>query len=105
MRRQTDLVNQLVGDGERALKSGDEQAASLALYKARLGGPKNKRLQKVLQEQGNKALVQKVELGFRISTPGGKADVGEARKDGDNFVFSFGRSWFNVVATPCHENY
>ena len=62
VRRQTDLVNQLVGDGERALKSGDEQAASLALYKARLGGPKNKRLQKVLQEQGVQQLVQKMEL-------------------------------------------
>jgi preprotein translocase subunit SecA len=62
VRRQFDLVNTLVGDGERALEQEDMDAAALALYKARLGAPKNKRLLKVLQESGVKQLVQKMEL-------------------------------------------
>src|SRR5688572_11575983 len=62
VRRQQDLVNQLVAEGERALESDDTANGSLLLYKARLGGPKNKRLQKVLQEPGTKQLVQRMEL-------------------------------------------
>ena len=62
VRRQMDLVNQLVAEGERALESDDTATAALLLYKARLGGPKNRRLQKVLQEPGTKQLVQRMEL-------------------------------------------
>lgn len=62
VRRQTELANDLVGQGDRAMESGDEQAAAVAFYKARLGVPTNKRLVKSLQEQGVKLLVQKMEL-------------------------------------------
>jgi preprotein translocase subunit SecA len=62
VRRQTDLVNTLVAEGERLLEADDSDEAGVKLYQARLGGPKNKRLFKVLQEQGVKHLVQKVEL-------------------------------------------
>ncbi|MDQ3949593.1 MAG: preprotein translocase subunit SecA [Gemmatimonadota bacterium] len=61
-RRQTEMVNSLVAEAERALERGDTQAAALSLYKARLGGPKTKRLMKVLQEPANKMLVQRMEL-------------------------------------------
>ncbi len=61
-RRQTEIANQLVADAERALEQGDTQTAALKLYKAHLGSPKNKRLMKMMQEQGNKMLVQKTEL-------------------------------------------
>ncbi|HYV98219.1 MAG TPA: preprotein translocase subunit SecA [Gemmatimonadaceae bacterium] len=64
VRRQTDLANQLVGDAEKALAEKDEDRASVLLYKAQLGAPKNKRLLKVLQEQGVKQLVQKMELAY-----------------------------------------
>jgi preprotein translocase subunit SecA len=62
VRRQNELVNQLVGEGERALEQGDQDTAGLQLYKAQMGGPKNKRLIKALNEPGIKQLVQKVEL-------------------------------------------
>jgi preprotein translocase subunit SecA len=62
VRKQTELVNNLVAEGERALEKNDMDGAALLLYKARMGGPKNKRLLKVLQEQGVKTLVQKMEL-------------------------------------------
>jgi len=62
VRRQSDLVNALVAAGEKAFEAGDSDVAALNLYKAQLGGPKNKRLLKVFQETGAKQLVQKMEL-------------------------------------------
>jgi preprotein translocase subunit SecA len=62
VRRQTELVNTLVGDAERELEKGSTQDAAVLLYKAQLGHPKNRRLMKMMQEPGNKQLVQKMEL-------------------------------------------
>jgi preprotein translocase subunit SecA len=62
VRKQTELANDLVAQGEKAIEKGDQQAAALAFYKARLGAPTNKRLLKALQEQGVKMLVQRMEL-------------------------------------------
>jgi preprotein translocase subunit SecA len=62
VRRQSDLVNQLVGEGTRALAEGDQPQAALQLFKAQLGGPKNKSLMKAMQESGVKQLVQRMEL-------------------------------------------
>ena len=62
VRKQTELANDLVAQGEKALAAGDTQAAAMAFYQARLGAPVNKRLLKALQEQGVKVLVQKMEL-------------------------------------------
>src|SRR5688500_5865832 len=61
-RRQSDLANQLVADAERALEAGDTERAAISMYKAYSGAPKNKRLQKLLAEEGNKQLMQRVEL-------------------------------------------
>ena len=62
VRMQTERVNALVGEGERALAAGDESLAGLKLYTARLGAPKTRRLLKVLQEIGVQQLVQRTEL-------------------------------------------
>jgi preprotein translocase subunit SecA len=62
VRKQNELVNQLVADGERAFEAKDNDTAALEFYKAQMGGPKNKRLMKVLQEPGVKQMVQRVEL-------------------------------------------
>jgi preprotein translocase, SecA subunit len=62
VRRQTELVNTLVGEAERELAKGDTSAGALRLYKAQMGDPKNRRLIKMLHEPGNKHLVQKMEL-------------------------------------------
>ncbi|MCC6244144.1 MAG: preprotein translocase subunit SecA [Gemmatimonadaceae bacterium] len=62
VRRQSDLVNTLVANGERALEAKDTATAGLELYKAQLGWPKNKKLMKILQEPGVKQLVQRMEL-------------------------------------------
>jgi preprotein translocase subunit SecA len=62
VRKQTELVNLLVAEGERLLEAGNSGDAALKLYQAQLGHPKNRRLLKLLNEQGNKQLVQKMEL-------------------------------------------
>ena len=59
------------GAGERARRrgrarcsraGGSRSAAALKLYQAQLGHPKNRRLLKLMNEPGNKQLVQKMEL-------------------------------------------
>ena len=48
----------------RLLDQKDAEGARLALFKAQLGSPKNKRLLKALQEQGVKQTVQRMELDY-----------------------------------------
>ena len=62
VRKQMELVNVLVADAERELEAKHTDAAAVKLYQATLGHPKNKRLLKLMNEQGNKQLVLKVEL-------------------------------------------
>ncbi|MEX2156318.1 MAG: preprotein translocase subunit SecA [Gemmatimonadales bacterium] len=63
VRKQTAVVNDLIARAEPLLANPDSQYdAAVLLYKARLGTPKNKKLLKLLNEQGVKQLVQRVEL-------------------------------------------
>jgi preprotein translocase subunit SecA len=83
VRRQSDLVNALVAAGEKAFEAGDNDEAALNLYKAQLGGPKNKRLLKVFQETGAKQLVQKMELQHIADRrlPAGKQQYRDIEED------------------------
>ena len=83
VRRQTDLVNQLVSEGERQLEAGEDTEGAMLLYKAQLGSPKNKRLLKVLQEPGVKQLVQKAELDVLADRrlPGNKQQFRDIEDD------------------------
>ncbi|HUG28063.1 MAG TPA: preprotein translocase subunit SecA [Gemmatimonadales bacterium] len=63
VRQQTVIVNGLLAEAEPML--GDEKTryeGAIRLYQAHLGMPKNKRLLKLLNEIGNKQLLQRVEL-------------------------------------------
>ncbi|MEP7001459.1 MAG: preprotein translocase subunit SecA, partial [bacterium] len=62
VRKQVELVNVLVADAERDLEARRTQDAAVKMYQAQLGHPKNRRLQKLLNEVGNKQLVLGVEL-------------------------------------------
>ncbi|HLZ46024.1 MAG TPA: hypothetical protein VKQ05_10150, partial [Gemmatimonadales bacterium] len=65
VRKQTAVANDLIARAEPLLADGENgksyEGATL-LYKAQLGMPKNKKLLKLLNEQGVKQLVQRVEL-------------------------------------------
>ncbi len=63
VRKQTAVVNTLLAEAEPLMADPKQMAdAALKLYIARLGGPKNKKLLKLLNESGVKAAVQRVEL-------------------------------------------
>src|SRR6266513_20489 len=83
VKRQSDLVNALVAAGETAFEAGDNDVAALNLYKSQLGGPKNKRLLKVMQETGAKQLVQKMELQHIADRrlPAGKQEYRDIEND------------------------
>ncbi len=83
VRRQTEVVTQLVAEAERAMEQGNVDDASLLMYKAQLGSPKNRRLMKMLQEPGNKQLVQKMELAHIADRkmPAGRRQYGQTEED------------------------
>jgi preprotein translocase subunit SecA len=63
VRKQSGVVNDLIGQGEPLLANDDTRAdGAFKLYQAQLGMPKNKKLMKLLNEEGVKSLVQRVEL-------------------------------------------
>jgi preprotein translocase subunit SecA len=63
VRKQTAIVNDLIAKAEPLLANPDTNYdAAQLLYKAQLGTPKNKKLLKLLNEQGVKQQVQRVEL-------------------------------------------
>jgi len=64
IRAQTVLVNRMVGDGDRMLKSGEEYDAGIKLLQAFRGGPKNPRLAKLMREPGVQKLIRRVESDF-----------------------------------------
>ena len=67
LRAQTSLIGTIVSGAEKMLKDGEEEEqydVGVELLKATRGGPKNKRLMKVLQEEGIKRLINRVEADF-----------------------------------------
>jgi len=63
VRKQTAVVNQLLTEAEALLEDPKAQGdAGIKLYQAHLGMPKNKKLLKMLNETGVKALLQRTEL-------------------------------------------
>jgi preprotein translocase subunit SecA len=63
VRKQTAIANDLIARGETLLANADTNYdGAKLLYKAQLGMPKNRKLLKLLNEQGVKQLVQRVEL-------------------------------------------
>jgi len=63
VRKQTTVVNQLLTEAEGLLQDPKAQVdAGIRLYQAHLGMPKNKKLLKMLNETGVKALLQRTQL-------------------------------------------
>jgi len=67
VKKQNDLINQLVSEAEKLLETraaDDEYQAGEKILMAQRGAAKNKRLQKLLQETGAKRLMQRVENDY-----------------------------------------
>ncbi|MBT5078321.1 MAG: preprotein translocase subunit SecA [Candidatus Marinimicrobia bacterium] len=63
LKKQTLLVNTLVSDAEKLLGE-DDREASIKLLMAQRGGPKNRRLLKIFQQQGTQQMVMKMESEY-----------------------------------------
>jgi preprotein translocase subunit SecA len=64
MRAQTSLVTQLLADVEANRSEGEDYEVGIELLKASRGMPRNKRLLKLLREEGAKRLVNRVEADY-----------------------------------------
>ncbi len=63
--RQNEVVSGLVAEGEKLLRDEKTQGdAAVVLFQAQMGGPKNKKLQKLLNETGVKQAVLRAELDY-----------------------------------------
>jgi len=58
------LVNRITAEAEKLLAEGEEYQAGIKLLQAYRGGPKNKKLSKLLQDGKNKRLMQEVENDY-----------------------------------------
>jgi len=63
--RQALLVNKTIAEAEALLDQGKEDEAGVKLLMAQRGGPKNKRLLKVLKEAGTQRLLERTEVEYR----------------------------------------
>ncbi len=66
MKAQTNLVNKIVAEAEKSAKEDDDYDydTGIALLRATRGAPTNRRLAKLLQEEGVKRLIGSVEADF-----------------------------------------
>ena len=64
VRNQVVLANKLVAEGEKLLEEKADYEAGIKLLQAQRGAPKNKRLSKLLQEQGVIKLLRRVENDY-----------------------------------------
>jgi preprotein translocase subunit SecA len=87
VRRQTELCNGLAVEVKRALDAGDMTAAGMALYKLKLGQPRNRRLIRYMEDPELRRLLEKTELKYHKDNLKIKEElyftVDEKRNDAD----------------------
>jgi preprotein translocase subunit SecA len=64
VKEQTRYVNSLIAEGEKLLEEGKEDQAAVKLLISQHGAPKNRRLQKLFQQQGIRRMVFDMESNF-----------------------------------------
>jgi preprotein translocase subunit SecA len=64
VRKQTNLINSILREGEQLREDGQEYEAGIKLLQVQRGSPKNKRFMKLLKEQGVKKLIHRVETDY-----------------------------------------
>lgn len=68
VRKQSMLCNRLVTEVKELLEKGDNEQAGRALFKAKLGEPRNKGLLRLMEEPEMRKLIDKSELSFYQDT-------------------------------------
>jgi len=68
VRKQTAHINKLVADAKELLEKGEKDAAGMALFKVKLGQPRNKGLLRAMEDPELRRLTDKAELSFYQDT-------------------------------------
>ena len=64
VKAQTVLCNELMAEAKKAQEAGDLEIAGRALFKVKLGQPRNRQLMRMMQEPDMRRLIEKTELSF-----------------------------------------
>lgn len=64
VKRQNALCNELAGEVKECLKAEDEVGAGRALFKIKLGNPRNRQLMRFMEEPDTRRLIEKTELSM-----------------------------------------
>jgi preprotein translocase subunit SecA len=64
VKRQTQLCNETAAEAKRLLDAGDKDGAGRALFKLKLGQPRNRQLMRFMEEPEMRRLLEKAELSF-----------------------------------------
>jgi len=64
VKRQTQLCNDLAAEAKKFLEEGDKEAAGRALFKVKLGQPRNRQLLRAMEDPDMRRLIEKTELSF-----------------------------------------
>jgi preprotein translocase subunit SecA len=64
VKRQTQLCNELAIEAKKAMDDGDKETAGRALFKIKLGQPRNRQLMRAMQDPDLRRLIEKTELSF-----------------------------------------
>ena len=68
VRKQTALINRLIVESKELLEKGEKEAAGLALFKVKLGQPRNKGLLRAMEDPELRRLTDRAELSFYQDT-------------------------------------
>ena len=68
VRKQTALINRLIVESRELLEKGEKDAAGMALFKVKLGQPRNKGLLRAMEDPELRRLTDKAELSFYQDT-------------------------------------
>ena len=64
VKKQTELCNELAAEAKAKLDAGDKEEAGRALFKLKLGQPRNRQFMRLMEEPENRRLLEKTELSF-----------------------------------------
>ena len=64
VKRQNILCNELAEEAKKALEAGDEVTAGRAMFKIKLGNPRNRQLMRFMEDPDTRRLIEKTELSM-----------------------------------------
>ena len=64
VKKQNHLCNELANEAKKAIEEGDEDTAGRALFKVKLGQPRNRQFMRFMEDPDSRRLMEKTELSF-----------------------------------------